>query len=183
MSQPTQLRHRVGAASLATAVALGLAACGSTSTPADQAAPAAASTSSSVSASSATSAAATTLALATTSLGEVVVDGQGRTLYMYGKDTVGSGKSACTGGCLTAWPPVIATGAPTATGVTGTVGTIDTPDGRKQVTLNGWPLYTYAKDAKAGDTTGQNVGQVWFVLDRTGTPVKDAKAGGGTAGY
>jgi predicted lipoprotein with Yx(FWY)xxD motif len=182
----TQLRHRYSSLALAAAVALGLAACGSTTdqtTPAAGSAPSSASAgaSSSASSSASTSAASTTLALATTNLGEVVVDAQGRTLYMYGKDTAGSGKSACTGACLTAWPPVIATGAPTVTGVTGTVGTIDTPDGKKQVTLNGWPLYTYVKDAKAGDTTGQNVGQVWFVLDKTGTPVK--ATGGGSTGY
>jgi predicted lipoprotein with Yx(FWY)xxD motif len=183
----TQLRHRYSSLGLAAAVALGLAACGSTTdqtTPAAGSAPSSASASASSttsSASTSSSAASTTLALATTNLGEVVVDGRGRTLYMYGKDTPGSGKSVCTGACLTAWPPVIATGAPTVTGVTGTVGTIDTPDGKKQVTLNGWPLYTYVKDAKAGDTTGQNVGQVWFVLDKTGTPVK--ATGGGSTGY
>ncbi|MEP6630813.1 MAG: hypothetical protein ABJA89_10100 [Lapillicoccus sp.] len=158
-------------------VTLGLAACGSTTDAPTPAAPAA----SSASSSAASSAAASTVAVAGTTLGRVVVDDKGRTLYMYGKDTAGSGKSACTGGCLTAWPPVLATGTPTATGVTGTLGTIDTPDGKKQVTLNGWPLYTYAKDAKAGDTTGQNVGQVWFVLDQTGTPVKET--GGAVTGY
>ena len=177
----TLLRHRLCATGLAAAVALGLAACGSTNNQADQAPPAAASTTSSAAAGGSSSAASTTLALATTSLGEVVVDGQGRTLYMYTKDTPGSGKSACTGGCLTAWPPLFATGAPAATGVTGALGTIDTPDGKKQVTLGGWPLYYYAKDAKAGDTTGQNVGQVWFVLDKTGTPVK--ATGSTTTGY
>jgi predicted lipoprotein with Yx(FWY)xxD motif len=188
----TQLRHRYSSLGLAAVVALGLAACGSTT---DQTTPAAGSapSSSSAGASSSTpssstsssdgssSTAGTTLAVGSTTLGQVVVDGRGRTLYMYGKDTQNSGKSACTGGCLTAWPPVLATGAPTVTGVSGTVGTIDTPDGKKQVTLNGWPLYTYVKDAKAGDTTGQNVGQIWFVLDQTGTPVKST--GGTTTGY
>ncbi len=164
-------------------VALGLAACGSTTDTSAPAAPASSSAgaASTTSSGPSSSAAATTLALGTTSLGEVVVDGRGRTLYMFGKDTAGSGKSACTGGCLATWPPLVATGAPTVTGVTGTVGAIDTPDGKKQVTLNGWPLYTYAKDAKAGDTAGQNVGQVWFVLDKTGTPVK--ATGGTTTGY
>ena len=157
-------------------VALGLSACGSTTDASTPAAPAAATSTAAPS-----TAGSGALALASTALGPVVVDASGRTLYMYGKDTAGSGKSACTGGCLTAWPPVLATGTPTATGVTGTLGTIDTPDGKKQVTLNGWPLYTYAKDAKAGDTTGQNVGQVWFVLDKTGTPVKET--GSTTTGY
>ncbi len=157
-------------------IALGVTACGSTTDASTPAAPAAGS-----STAAASTAASSTLALASTSLGQVVVDASGRTLYMFGKDTAGSGKSACTGGCVTAWPPVLATGAPTATGVTGTLGTIDTPDGKKQVTLNGWPLYTYAKDAKAGDTTGQGVGQVWYVVDKTGTPVKET--GSTTTGY
>lgn len=114
----------------------------------------------------------TELRKASTSLGEVVVDGTGMTLYMFDKDTQGSTSSACTGGCLAAWPLVVADAPPTLTGVTGTVGSIATADGRKQVTLNGWPLYYYAKDKVAGDVTGQGVNQVWFVLDPTGAPVK-----------
>lgn len=121
------------------------------------------------------------MAVAATSLGQVVVDARGMTLYMYTKDTRGATTSACTGQCLVAWPPVLATGAPTANGVTGALGTIDTPDGKKQVTLDGWPLYTYAKDTKPGDTTGQNVGTVWFVLDPAGQPVR-AASGTATGG-
>ncbi len=162
-------------AALAT-VALG--ACSSTSTPAAPAAGATsstvtASTSSSATASSAASSASSsaTIKVATTSLGSVVVDGQSRTLYMFTKDTKDSGKSSCAGQCLAAWPPLLADGTPTANGVSGTLATIDTPDGKKQVTLGGWPLYYYAKDTKAGDTTGHDVGKVWFVLDQTGTPI------------
>lgn len=114
----------------------------------------------------------TELKTATTSLGEVVVDGAGMTVYMFTKDAQGATLSACTGACLAAWPLVVATGTPKLTGVSGAVGSIATVDGRTQVTLNGWPLYYYAKDAKAGDVTGQNVNQVWFVLDKSGTPVK-----------
>lgn len=114
----------------------------------------------------------TELKLATTPLGQVVVDGKGMTLYMYAKDTQGATTSACTGGCLVAWPLTVADATPTLTGVTGAVGSIATADGRKQVTLNGWPLYYYAKDKAPGDVTGQDVGKVWFVLDLTGTPIK-----------
>ncbi len=116
----------------------------------------------------------TELKTASTSLGEVVVDGKGMTLYMYTKDTQGTTKSACTGGCLAAWPLTVADSTPTLTGVTGAVGSIDTADGRKQVTLNGWPLYYYAKDKAPGDVVGQDVGKVWYVLDKTGTPIKPA---------
>lgn len=113
----------------------------------------------------------TELKTSTTSLGEVVVDGAGMTLYMFTKDTRGATASACTGACLAAWPLVVAADTPKLAGITGAVGSINTTDGRKQVTLNGWPLYYFAKDAKPGDVTGQNVNQVWFVLDKTGTPV------------
>ncbi len=114
----------------------------------------------------------TELKLATTTLGEVVVDGKGMTLYMFTKDTQGGAASACTGACLAAWPLVVADGIPNLTGVTGSVGSIPTADGRKQVTLNGWPLYYFAKDKAAGDVTGQGVNSVWYVLDKAGTPVK-----------
>jgi predicted lipoprotein with Yx(FWY)xxD motif len=177
----------VGAATCS--LTLALAACGSTETPSAPAAAPSTSTASSTSTSSTTgsstsassSASTATVALGHTSLGDVVVDGKGMTLYMYTKDTKGSGKSACAGQCLVAWPPLIATGTPTADGVTGPLGTIDTPDGKKQVTLDGWPLYTYVKDTKPGDVTGQNVGQIWFVLDKTGMPIK--QSAGGSTGY
>lgn len=93
-------------------------------------------------------------------------------MYMFTKDAQGATSSACTGACLAAWPLVVATGTPKLTGVSAAVGSIATVDGRTQVTLNGWPLYYYAKDTKAGDVTGQNVNQVWFVVDKSGTPVK-----------
>jgi predicted lipoprotein with Yx(FWY)xxD motif len=113
------------------------------------------------------------VAAATTTLGEVVVDGAGMTLCMFTRDTQGTTTSACTGQCLAAWPLVVADTTPKLTGVTGPVGSIPTADGRKQVTLGAWPLYHYyAKDAKAGDVTGQNVNQVWFVLTAAGVPVK-----------
>lgn len=112
----------------------------------------------------------TELTAATTSLGGVVADQNGRTLYMFTKDTKGTTMSACSGQCVMSWPLATATTLPKLTGVTGTVALIPTADGKQQVTLNGWPLYYYGKDAKAGDVNGQSVGQVWFVLDTTGAP-------------
>lgn len=106
------------------------------------------------------------------SLGTIVVDGEGATVYMFDKDTQGTTTSACTGDCLANWPPVTTDAAtPEVEGVTGTVATIDTPDGDKQVTLNGWPLYYFAGDATAGDTNGQGVGGVWWVLSPAGDKI------------
>ncbi|HEY8662109.1 MAG TPA: hypothetical protein VIL68_00700 [Propionibacteriaceae bacterium] len=107
-----------------------------------------------------------------TSLGNVVADGKGMVLYMYTKDTQGTQMSVCTGGCVAAWPLALADATPSLTGITGTVGSIPSASGGKQVTLNGWPLYYYAKDKAAGDVLGQGVGSVWYVLDSTGTPKK-----------
>lgn len=98
-------------------------------------------------------------------LGKFLVDSKGMTLYIFTKDT--AGVSNCSGGCLKVWPALIfsGTGAPTAdSGVTGKLGLITRSDGSKQVTYNDQPLYYYAGDAQPGDTTGQNVGGVWFVI-------------------
>ena len=112
------------------------------------------------------------LQLSDSSLGKIVTDTAGMTIYMFDKDTQGSGTSACSGGCLSAWPPVPASSAnPSVAGVTGDVGSITATDGTQQLTLNGWPLYYYASDAAAGDVNGQGSGGIWWVLDASGTPV------------
>lgn len=114
-------------------------------------------------------AAAAELKVAESKLGQVVVDGKGMSVYYFTKDTKDSGTSACTGGCLTAWPPVTTTAAaPSAEGVTGTLGTITTPDGKKQVTINGMPIYYYEKDKAAGDILGQGVNGVWYLVAPSG---------------
>jgi predicted lipoprotein with Yx(FWY)xxD motif len=99
--------------------------------------------------------------------GKIVVDGTGRTLYVYDLDTAKPSKSNCDGSCATAWPPLLAgTGTPQVSGVSASlVGTVTRSDGTKQVTLAGWPLYYYANDAKAGDATGQAVGGTWWVVE------------------
>ncbi len=170
----SRLSRFVAAAVLAST----LAACGSTGTTTTPAAGGGAP-------SAATSSAATgaTVHAARTSLGEVVVDAAGMTLYMFTKDTKDSGKSSCAGQCLALWPPLFADGTPTADGVSGTLATIPTADGKKQVTLNGWPLYYYAKDKAAGDVTGQGVGQVWWVLSKEGQPVQAAAQTSAASGY
>jgi predicted lipoprotein with Yx(FWY)xxD motif len=129
---------------------------------------------------SSTSAPAGTSALATasTSLGTVVVDGKGMTVYTFKKDVKDSGKSNCAGPCAVLWPAVVAPSTnPKVNGVTGTVGTITLGDGTKQVTVNGLPVYTYAKDSSAGDVTGQGVGGVWYVVAPSGNAITGGKPG------
>jgi predicted lipoprotein with Yx(FWY)xxD motif len=182
MSDPIIRRRtnrRLALATLAAAASLGLVAGCSSTTAApggygSSAAPSTAMSSAASSAASSGTAASmvTELKTATTSLGTIVVDGKGMVLYMYTKDTQGTQMSACTGGCLAAWPLAMASSMPTLTGVTGTVTMIPTASGGKQLALNGWPLYYYAKDKAAGDTLGQGVGSVWYVLDASGTPKK-----------
>ena len=164
------------------ALAALLSGCGGTSgtatSPTTAAAPTSAAGSASTSgpaSSSAPAAAAADLKVADSKAGQIVVDGKGMSVYYYTKDVKDSGTSTCTGGCLDAWPPVLATAdTPTVDGVTGTVGTIATPDGKKQLTINGMPVYLYAKDLAAGDVTGQGVGGVWYLVAPSGEMITAA---------
>ena len=122
--------------------------------------------------------AAVDLMTATSSAGEIVVASNGMSVYFFTKDVKDSGTSACTDACLAAWPPVTtAAETPQVEGVTGTVGTITTPDGAKQVTLNGLPLYYFAKDTKAGDILGQGVNGVWYLADPSGEMIRMGASG------
>jgi predicted lipoprotein with Yx(FWY)xxD motif len=111
-----------------------------------------------------------TVAVAKTSIGSVLVDSKGMTIYLF---TVDKGTtSSCTGGCLQEWPPVVATGTPTpGTGVTATLSTAAQADGTKQLVVNGHLVYTFANDKAAGDTMGQGVGKVWYALTPSGDAV------------
>lgn len=97
-----------------------------------------------------------------------MVDGAGMTVYEFDSDTQGGDSSTCTGQCATNWPAVPGSDAPGLDGITGAVGTITGIDGKPQLTLNGWPLYYYAGDSNPGDTAGQGVGGVWWVLTPAG---------------
>lgn len=106
---------------------------------------------------------------AASGLGTILTDQGGRTLYMYTKDGVGI--SNCYNGCATAWPPLMTQADPMLpANLPGIVGTTVRTDGGVQVTYNGMPLYYWAKDQKPGDTTGQNVGGVWFVVNPAAAP-------------
>jgi predicted lipoprotein with Yx(FWY)xxD motif len=127
---------------------------------------------------STTAAAAVDLKTASSSAGTIVVDAKGMSVYFFTKDAKDSGTSACTGACLTMWPPLTTTSAtPKVEGVTGTVGTITTPDGAKQVTLNGLPLYYYEQDKKPGDILGQGVNDLWYLANPAGEMIKTASTG------
>jgi predicted lipoprotein with Yx(FWY)xxD motif len=117
------------------------------------------------------------LKTAQTDLGKVVVDANGRTVYVFDKDNAGAGTSACTAACLVKWPPVAAkSGQLTVNGVTGQLGTITRDDGTEQVTLAGMPLYLYSGDSHPGDVTGQAVTGVWWVVSPAGTKITSAAA-------
>lgn len=116
--------------------------------------------------------------VATTALGKIVVDGKGMTAYFFDKDIANSGKSACTGQCAAIWPAITSKSAtPSVTGVTGNVGTITGVAGDKQVTINGRPIYTYADDTAPGDTNGQGVSGIWYIVSPSGAEIRSVPKG------
>ena len=145
--------------------------------PSSAAAPssAASSAASSASSPSASSSASGDLAVADSSFGDIIVDSKGMTAYYFTKDKKDSGKSVCSGDCLVAWPAIEATSdTPTGEGITDELGSITRDDGTKQVTVNGMPVYLFAKDKAPGDVTGQGVGKVWYVIAPDGKMITDA---------
>ena len=98
--------------------------------------------------------------------GSFLTGADGKTLYIFKKDTQGNGKSTCNGDCAASWPPFSVGAGEQATagdGVTATkISTVTRDDGSMQVAYDGWPLYYYAPDQKAGDVLGQGKGGVWF---------------------
>lgn len=116
-----------------------------------------------------------TVAVRSSKLGQILVDGQGRTLYLFEADT--SDKSTCNDACARAWPPLTTSGEPKAgEGVTADLlGTTTRDDGSAEVTYNGHPLYYFDGDEKPGDTTGQDLDQFgaeWYVLNADGNKIE-----------
>jgi predicted lipoprotein with Yx(FWY)xxD motif len=113
-----------------------------------------------------------------TKLGKVLVNGKGVTLYLFMKDK--NGKSACTGSCATAWPPLLTSGRAHVGGSASAakLGTTRRSDGTTQVTYNGHPLYTFIKDNnKPGSTAGEGIeafGAEWYVLGPNGKKIEKA---------
>jgi predicted lipoprotein with Yx(FWY)xxD motif len=104
-------------------------------------------------------------------LGPILVDGNGMTLYMFTKDTADTVN--CTGKCIENWPPLVTQGSPTlGDGVDAAmIGTADLSDGSKIVTYNHMPIYYYIKDKAPGDVVGQGNNDVWYVVAPDGMPV------------
>jgi predicted lipoprotein with Yx(FWY)xxD motif len=140
-------------------VALSVAACGGGGSAATAATP------------KTSSVASATVDVSKSSLGSVLVNSSGRTLYLFTAD-VGR-HSACSGACVTKWPPLLTTDKPiVGAGLTASkLATITRSDGTRQVTYNGHPLYLFVKDHKPGDVKGQGViafGAAWFALSPSG---------------
>jgi predicted lipoprotein with Yx(FWY)xxD motif len=156
-------------------LALIAAGCGSAGTSSSRsgtgyAAPAAAVTSASASRAAAH---ADTVATRHTSLGDVLVDAHGRTLYLFEKDQ--GMTSACSGACASIWPPLTATRAVAGSGLSAAKLSIaKQPGGASDVTYAGHPLYTYVGDTKPGQTKGQGLNQfgaAWYVLSPNGKKI------------
>ena len=161
----------IGLAALAVAGALALAACGGSSTSSSSGAAAAPGYGGGTAGASNGSTAASVVSTKTSSLGTFLVDGQGRTLYLWDADH--GPRSTCTAACAQAWPPLTTTGAPKASGAVkpSLLGTATRPDGSREVTYAGHPLYTYAGDTKPGQVTGEgsdSFGAPWWTVTTAG---------------
>jgi predicted lipoprotein with Yx(FWY)xxD motif len=114
-----------------------------------------------------------TLGVESTSLGKILDDGQGRTLYVFQGDT--GTKSNCSGACATNWPPLTSANPTVGKGASASMtATTKRSDGKTQVTYNGHPLYTFTGDSGPGDTSGQGVsafGGLWYALSPAGRQV------------
>ena len=113
-----------------------------------------------------------TVAVEDSDLGEIVVDAEGKTLYVFLADE--GSDSTCYDDCEAAWPPLTVEGDPGAgEGVDAALlGTTEREDGSTQVTLDGHPLYYFASDATADDINGQGVGDVWYVVSPEGEAIQ-----------
>ncbi len=118
-------------------------------------------------------------------IGPAIVDQEGFTLYMFTKDKKNK-QPTCNGDCAKLWPPVLAEGDVQLEGIESKLlGTVKRADGATQVTVGGWPVYRYGKDANAGEANGHGVGGTWFVIEPAGckssAPVKQKTAQSGNA--
>lgn len=122
---------------------------------------------------------ATVTVSSTDAFGDILTDSDGMTLYLFTEDEMG--ESTCYDSCAENWPPLTVDGTPTAgDGVTAQLETVAREDGSMQVVAAGHPLYYYNGDQTPGDTNGQGVGDVWFVLGPDGS--QKTQSGTTTAG-
>ncbi len=111
------------------------------------------------------------LNLAQSDLGQILTDADGYTVYLFTNDEQGAGTSACEGDCIAAWPVVGEITSPSGALDADLVGSIERSDGTIQATYNGWPLYRFANDEVIGDTNGQGVNDIWWVIDAEGNAI------------
>jgi predicted lipoprotein with Yx(FWY)xxD motif len=116
----------------------------------------------------------TTIALRNSPFGQILVDGSGRTLYLFEADR--NEMSTCNGNCAAVWPPLIAHGTPVAgAGINQSLlTTAPRSDGSLEVVYNGHPLYYFVSDKQAGDVTGEAIssfGAEWYVLSASGSKI------------
>ena len=173
----------MGFVAAATAVALAVAGCGGSNDNSAWRQPAAPSAAAHAKGGNSAQA---TVSVATTSLGNILVNSRGLTLYVFEKDS--AAKSTCNASCAASWPPLSAAGKLTAgSGASASLlGTINRSDGRRQVTYDGHPLYLFAGDTHPGDTNGEGLtafGAAWLAVSVAGDPVSgDTASARGTGG-
>jgi predicted lipoprotein with Yx(FWY)xxD motif len=119
----------------------------------------------------------------TDELGSFLTDAEGMTLYIFTKDVADSGASVCNDDCAANWPPYFVEGATLPEGTSGELTTVTRDDGTMQLAYNGMPLYLWVGDTEAGQTTGEGVGDVWYVasIEESGamaSPAASPMAGG-----
>lgn len=165
------MRKGFARAALLAALAVALAACGGGE---DEGSGTAATAAPATTAAQETSG--TTVAVADSRLGDILVDGEGRTLYAFTKDQ--GDQSACSGECATNWPALTGTATAGTGAQASLLSTATQASGTDQVTYDGKLLYHFAGDAKPGDTNGQGVGTVWFAVAADGELVKEKATGG-----
>ncbi|MDG4766974.1 hypothetical protein O7632_23160 [Solwaraspora sp. WMMD406] len=103
-------------------------------------------------------------------MGDVVTDEDGWLLYRFDEDSNDPPTSNCEGDCAKIWPPALTDGDPVLSGVDeDLVGTVNRPDGTRQLTIDGWPIYYYAGDEKPGEWKGQGVAGTWYVIQPDGS--------------
>ncbi|MEU9801350.1 SCO0930 family lipoprotein [Streptomyces sp. NPDC051000] len=109
-------------------------------------------------------------------LGEHIVDGNGMTVYRFKKDSAWPMKSNCEDACVAKWPVVAPVDKANAKGIVEKGYTVlNRPDGKKQQSIDCWPIYTFSGDKKAGDTNGQGVGGTWYAVSPEGKLITTAK--------
>jgi predicted lipoprotein with Yx(FWY)xxD motif len=185
------LRHLLKLSLPAAAISLLLAACGGSSTSSNTTSSAA---SAQPAAQTSGSSSGAVVKTASSSLGTILVNSQGMTLYHLSGEQ--DGKFICTGSaCLGVWHPLIAPSSATPSGAVGSLGTVKRPEGTLQVTYKGTPLYTFAQDKQAGETNGQGIKDVgtWSVVTTSSgsapaastgsSSEKEESSGGGGGAY